>query len=115
VALIWVSDLGEADETASGGKTLGEGTLGREKAAQGHAEVFGLRHLKHGEHALASRGRDLAGRNNLFSQSIYARGARDQKQTEAGFAAEPARPLEAAMIHGRVKAVTGERIGDHAG
>src|SRR4029077_5703021 len=115
VALIGVSDLGEADETTSGRKTLGERTLGSEKAAQCDAEVFSLRHLKHRQHAFARSRRNLPRRKDFFAQGVDARGAGDQEQTEAGFATEPARPFEAAMIYGRVKTVAGERIGDHAG
>ncbi|HWX92299.1 MAG TPA: hypothetical protein VNY29_06675 [Terriglobales bacterium] len=115
MALICVGDLGEADEATSARKTFGEGTLGSKKPAQGDTEVLGFCDLKDGQHSLPSGGRNLSGRDNFFPQGINARGAGDQEQAEAGFAAEPAGPLEVAVIDGNVKTMTGQRVGDHAG
>jgi hypothetical protein len=82
-------------------------------AAEGYTQVLCFRNLKYREHALAAR--DFAGSDNFFAQGVDSGGTRDQQQAETGLAAEPARPLKAAVVHRDLETMSCHGIIDETG
>jgi hypothetical protein len=99
-------------EAASLEKPVATRTAGRKQASQGETKIVSFRDLKERQHAFASG--EFAGSGYLFSQGEEAGLSGHQQHAEAGFAAEPFRPLNAAVVRGEIESVTRQGTVDQA-